>query len=273
MARLANMSATELALREEPPSLLPMEPEKAQKMMTAFRELCESILGSEDVIGIPGQPGGFVKRSGWSKLATFYSVTTTILHQEVERGDWRDVEDVPVRARAVVRAASVNGRHADGDGACAITEPRFKHSNGRQKIEHDLPATAVTRATNRAISNLIGFGSVSAEEVDGDVDAGKAPVGEPFGPRASAAEEDGLLRALEDLGATAGPVRRLIDLAGYLPRVGALSVMYVAAELRDRARAAADRMEADDESSEGETDVVEDVLDGAGVDESEEVKT
>lgn len=264
MARLANMSATELALREEPPSLLPMEPEKAHKMMTAFRELCESILGSEDVIGIPGQPGGFVKRSGWSKLATFYSVTTTILHQEVERGDWRDVEDVPVRARAVVRAASVKGRHADGDGACAITEPRFKHSNGRQKIEHDLPATAVTRATNRAISNLIGFGSVSAEEVDGDVDAGK--VSEPFGPRASAAEEDGLLRALDDLGATAGPVRRLIDLAGYLPRVGALSVMYTAAELRDRARAAAERMEAEDQEedsadvAEHERDVVEDVL-------------
>ena len=34
------------------------------------------------------------------------------------------------------------------------------------KVEPDLPATARTRAANRAISDLVAFGAVSAEEAD-----------------------------------------------------------------------------------------------------------
>jgi hypothetical protein len=219
----------------EPPPLLPMEPDKARVMMERYRELCESVLGAEDVIGIPGQPGGFVKRSGWSKLATFYSVTTTILRQDSERGTWNEQEGVLLRSHAIVRAESMNGRHADGDGACAVTEPRFKSGVGRQKIEHDLPATAVTRATNRAISNLIGFGAVSAEEVDGDA----TPADRPYGAAASGAEEDGLLRALGDLGAGPAPANRIVNECGYLPRIAARAVMFTARDVADRAKAAA----------------------------------
>jgi hypothetical protein len=124
-----------------------------------------------------------------------------------------------------VRATAANGRHADGDGACAINEPRFRTPSGRQKAEHDLPATAVTRATNRSVSNLIGFGSVSAEEVEPE----EAP--RPYGEVATRGEEDGLLRALEDLGAGPGPANRIVHRAGYLPRIAALAVMFVAAEV------------------------------------------
>lgn len=218
------MSTTDLVARVAPAPLLPMEPAQAALMMDRYRQLCESILTADDVIGVPGQPGGFVKRSGWSKLATFYGASTEIVGLNIERnGDGQ-----PVWARAVVRATAANGRHADGDGACSVSEPRFKHPTGRQKIDHDLPATAVTRATNRAISNLIGFGSVSAEEVEPE----EPP--RPYGEPANRSEEDGLLRALEDLGAGPAPANRMVNRFGYLPRVCALAVMYVAVEAVDK---------------------------------------
>ena len=148
--------------------LLPMDVAQAEQAMSAYQELCASVLEPGDWIGHPGEPESFVKRSGWQKLATFYSVTTELLDRRVERDD----EGRPTRAYVLARATAANGRHADGDGACGVNEPRFANARGRQKIEHDLPATAATRASNRAISNLIGFGAVSAEEVDSDVRAG-----------------------------------------------------------------------------------------------------
>ena len=75
---------TDLIVREQPAPLLPMEPEDAALMMERYRALCESILSPDDVIGVPGQPGGFVKRSGWSKLATFYGASTELVHLDVD---------------------------------------------------------------------------------------------------------------------------------------------------------------------------------------------
>jgi hypothetical protein len=223
------MSA-DLILHAQPAPLLPMDPEQASSMMTAYRALCESILTPDDVIGIPGTPGGFVKRSGFSKLATFYGVSTEIVTQGMARVTEGDDAGKPLRARAVVRATAVNGRRADGDGACAITEPRFRQGSGRQKAEHDLMATAVTRATNRAISNLIGFGTVSAEEMED-----QAPTSRPYGEAATRGDEDGLLRALEDLGAGPRPANRIVHECGYLPRIAARAVMFVAAQVREQA--------------------------------------
>jgi hypothetical protein len=161
------MSSTEIVPRVEP--LLPMDSGSARQAMNAYQETTRAMLDVNDWIGQPGDPESFVKRSGWSKIANAYGLSTELLREEIER----DGEEQPVRAHAVVRAISKFGRFADGDGACAINEPRFRSSSGRQKVEHDLPATAVTRATNRAISNLVGFGQVSAEEIDADVRAGE----------------------------------------------------------------------------------------------------
>ena len=149
--------------------LMPMALDDAARAMTAYQDLTRSVLDAADWIGRPGEPESFVKRSGWQKLATFYGVSTELFEQSLER-----VDGELTRASARVRAIARDGRYADGGGACGRNEPRFRSSSGRQKIEHDLPATAETRATNRAISNLIGFGAVSAEEVDADVRAGKS---------------------------------------------------------------------------------------------------
>jgi len=63
------------------------------------------------------------------------------------------------------RATAPNGSTADGDGSCT----REEKSKGRmQATVHNVRSHAHTRAMNRAISNLVGFGEVSAEEVNRD---------------------------------------------------------------------------------------------------------
>lgn len=229
MTRHANMSAVDLVVRPEPVPLLPMEPQQAAMMMERYQALCESILTPDDSIGIPGQPGGFIKRSGYSKLATFYGSSSEILSLHIRRGDDGEI----ISASAMVRARHPNGRQEDGDGACSITEPRFKNPSGRQKAEHDIPATAVTRARNRAISNLIGFGSVSAEEVEEET-----PAGPRWGEVATDQQQDGMIRALQDLGATGETARKVITRAGYVPKIVALALMWTALEAKEDEREA-----------------------------------
>jgi hypothetical protein len=63
----------------------------------------------------------------------------------------------------IVRATAPNGQFRESDGHCSSKERKFSH------VEHDVYATAVTRAKNRAIMEFVGFGEVSAEEIlDGD---------------------------------------------------------------------------------------------------------
>ena len=157
--------------------LLPMEPDQARAAMAKYQELTGAMLKSEDWQQIPG--GRFVKRSGFQKIASGYGVSIEIVAEHVDRDDG----GAPLRASATVRATHPSGRYADGSGRCAVTESRFATAKGRAKAEHDIAATAVTRATNRAISNLVGFGQVSAEEMDGVVDETQA---QPFGLDAGA---------------------------------------------------------------------------------------
>jgi hypothetical protein len=114
------------------------------------------------------------------------------------------------------RAKAPNGRAIAGDGACFAVEKarRFKcphpHPRGwknksehwpaetcpdfdpafqwrtlpAQATEHNIRSHAHTRAFNRAVSNLVGFGEVSAEEVErGEVQPEDFVVGDvPPGP-------------------------------------------------------------------------------------------
>ena len=60
-----------------------------------------------------------------------------------------------------MRATLPNGRFVESDGSCDRRE-----SGKREMSNHSIKATAKTRATNRAISELIGAGDVSADELD-----------------------------------------------------------------------------------------------------------
>jgi len=154
--------------RAEP--LLPMAPTEAAAVMRAYQDTCRAILTRDDTQRVGDRE--FTTRSGFQKLAAAYGVSTEIVRVDVNWEEvWEDSERFEVMiARAVVRAIHPSGRHAEGDGACSSREKRFR--KGDEKMDHSLPATAVTRATNRAVSNLVAFGTVSAEEVEGSLGTG-----------------------------------------------------------------------------------------------------
>lgn len=97
----------------------------------------------------------FRKKNYWRAIATAFNLTLEIREEkldEAESGAWGYL--------ATYRATAPNGRFSDGDGSCYASEKKEA-----QATVHNVRAHAHTRAMNRAISNLVGFGEVSAEEI------------------------------------------------------------------------------------------------------------
>lgn len=128
-------------------------PEQAAEAWNKFQSLKEKLLSEEDYQDIQGKR--FIKRSGFRKIAVVFGISDRILKEErIDRADgsftWR----------ITVEVAAPNGRTCDGVGACDSLERRFSH------IEHDVFATAHTRAKSRAISDMVAGGVVTAEEME-----------------------------------------------------------------------------------------------------------
>jgi hypothetical protein len=174
-----------------------------------YQALRSKLLDKSDFQAIGGK--SFPKKSAWRKLAVAFGVSTEIL----ERNYQRDDDGRIVRAEFVVKATAPNGRSDTGIGICDRSERRFS------KPEHDIPATAHTRAKNRACSDLFGFGEVSAEEVSAeDIDvadivdvADVADIAEvvPVSKERRADAKD-RARKLTSLGADLGAARAQRDL-------------------------------------------------------------
>lgn len=156
-------------------SLVVLPIASAAEMMSAIRayeDIKSSILLKRDTVRISGED--HVKKSGWLRIARAFGVScfavssTYVTDQDAH--DWG--------YEVVVRAMAPNGAEMQGDGACWASEKA-----SAQRTKHNVRAHAFTRATNRAISNLVGGGEVSAEElsadyVDADDDA-HAPIPAP----------------------------------------------------------------------------------------------
>jgi len=131
------------------------EIEELKRHWQTIQELKKSVLDRSDIQEIQGK--AYVKRSGWRKLQSAFAISDRITSKEREdqgNGDflWRvEVEAYHVKT----------GRSAVGVGTCSTKERKFAHP------DHDILATAHTRAKNRAISDLIGLGEVSFEEIEG----------------------------------------------------------------------------------------------------------
>ena len=123
---------------------------------------------------LPGQimkigPKMFRMKAYWRAVATAFNLAIDLVSTEILRSPDGVITDVII----VVKATAPNGRSAIGDGSCSMSE-----KTGAMRTLHNMHAHALTRATNRAISNLVGFGEVSAEEVDregNEPDAVRAP--------------------------------------------------------------------------------------------------
>jgi len=147
-----------MTLDEVTGELVPAEPitmtgAQVAAYMGEYEKACRLVLGPDDVQKIGKRE--FIKRSGWRKLGVWAMVSAEIIEEREFRNDSGQL----VRARFKVRATSPNGRHMDGIGICDVTERQFTHP------EHDIVATAHTRAINRAFADLFGLGAVSAEEM------------------------------------------------------------------------------------------------------------
>lgn len=166
---------------------LPVNVNEAVRQWEEYQELTRRLLDDSDYQGAGGGRR-FKKKSAWRKYARAFNITDEVTHEEISRAD----DGFPIYARIRVRATwPTNGRQAEADHECHVGErccPAARNQDcdkktwrghrcctpacdGRMHWSHpgDLPATALTRAKNRAISDLIGAGEVSAEEMDGTV--------------------------------------------------------------------------------------------------------
>jgi len=137
--------------------------EEAIKAWDSYLELKKAIIKPDDIQQIQGKI--FLKKSYWRKIATFFNLSVDIVSERKEA-----LEDGNVTYHFVCKATAPNGRFAIGAGSCDVNE------KGRANSIHNTRSTAETRAWNRAVSNLVGGGEVSAEEVDGYFGKPKASV-------------------------------------------------------------------------------------------------
>ena len=190
------MSSNDLVAVEQstaPSTIQPLQTvdvEAAKDFMNNYQDLVEALLDKSDYQPIKTQDGikKSKKKSAWRKLATAFNISDDVVEKEIIRDECHRI----ISARFEVMATLPNGRHGVGTGSASIYDKITKKDTKeptpfelRQRFtnaEHDVISTAHTRAKSRAISDLIGAGEVSAEELSGmDVKPGK-PV-KPSAPK------------------------------------------------------------------------------------------
>jgi len=173
------MTAKSTALVPVDPALMPAPLYGASAMSSAFREyqrlqqaLDEAM--PDQILKIEGRP--FRKKGYWRGVATAFNLTLDLVQERREvHGTFEDGHDNFVYF-VLYRATTPTGRSSVGDGSCAALEKASRREANKwrllpwQATEHNIRAHAHTRAFNRAVSSLVGFGEVSAEELERDDD-------------------------------------------------------------------------------------------------------
>lgn len=149
---MTNKKTNEIVVLEDN-AIMATNVDIALEEWNAYQLFTEKLLDESDYQDIRGNK--FKKKSAWRKYARAFNITTEIIDKEIIRNDKGRVTD----ASFIVRATLPNGRYVEAWGNCSRSEGNKTHPN------HDIPATAQTRATNRAIADLIGAGEVTAEEM------------------------------------------------------------------------------------------------------------
>lgn len=159
--------------------------ESVVEVYDQFEKIKSELLGSEDVTKI--NTNNHINKSGWRKIATAFNLSIETLATK------REVDNGVVSYTVTARATAPNGKTVTGNGMCAsnesnhmvkVTDDKSEYSDyedrddvfevdgalrrlkePKEVNEHNIMATAETRAKNRAISDLVGGGEVSAEEM------------------------------------------------------------------------------------------------------------
>lgn len=145
--------------------------ETAKAEWEAYQRLCRDLLNDSDYqeYSRKDKKTGeiitkkFPKKSAWIKLGRAFNVNLEIVEKEFVLSKTGATKE----AYYCMRAILPNGRTVESDGSCSRMEP-----GKSEATSHTIRSTAKTRATTRAISELIGAGEVSAEELDPSFDNG-----------------------------------------------------------------------------------------------------
>ena len=132
----------------------PITAEKAKELWDKYQQIKSALVSDEDKQLIKGKV--FYTKSYWRKLATVLGISTEIVTEEHE------VIEKNFISHFTIKAIAPNGRYAVGAGSCDTSE---KVGKGIPATIHNIRSTAETRAFNRAVSNLVAGGEVSAEEM------------------------------------------------------------------------------------------------------------
>lgn len=142
---------------EQTPTQVIVTPAQADAVLEtirAFEFFKTKVLTPKDFATIQGHP--WIKKSGWAKYSLACNVSTEVREERIEEHDGHRVYHFTYRAIHLP-----SGRFADAVGSASEAERKaWNHP------EHDVRSLAQTRAFNRAVSNLVGGGEVSAEEID-----------------------------------------------------------------------------------------------------------
>lgn len=134
--------------------------------LTDYRDLQKALDGSmpDQLMTLDGRP--FRKKGYWRAVSVAFNLSVEpVTDARSERSVIGTLDDGSENYVYTVsyQARTPSGRTATGDGTCAAAEKQ----KGRMKAtEHNVRSHAHTRAFNRAVSNLVGFGEVSAEEIE-----------------------------------------------------------------------------------------------------------
>jgi len=131
----------------------PAEVDAVLDMIKSFENFKSKVLTHRDFATIQGKT--FVMKSGWAKYALVCMVSTEVRDERVEERNGNRIYHFTYRA-----IHQPSNRYADAVGSASEAERKeWNHP------EHDIRTLAQTRACNRAISNLVGGGEISAEEM------------------------------------------------------------------------------------------------------------
>ncbi|MDD2907600.1 MAG: hypothetical protein PHH98_03070 [Candidatus Gracilibacteria bacterium] len=111
--------------------------------ISELNNIKDKLLDSSDIYNIKGIK--YINKKGYRKIALAFNISTQIINEK------RILDGDNLIYDFTVRASTPMGRYTEASSSCSSNERDFTHLN------HDVRATAQTRATNRAISDLLGI--------------------------------------------------------------------------------------------------------------------
>lgn len=148
--------------------------QEAKASWDKYQELKKAIIEPSDVQQIQNKQ--FLKKSYWRKVKTFFNLSVEIVTERYEEREYGDFA-----YHFTCKAIAPNGCHTVGTGSCTAYEKAKwdnlsecwsvynKYSKASEQATpnsvHNVRSMAETRAFNRAVSNLVGGGEVSADEI------------------------------------------------------------------------------------------------------------